>query len=146
MPTVTVFNRAGIKEQIARPGVVVISICDPNDPLILQGWERVLRLEFDDVSEREEMLLDRTLLPNGQRRKAVPFTEAMARQIMGVLAEYPTYDFIVHCNAGVSRSVAVARFISEETGRTLHLLGGSASDETANGHVLRLLHRQLWGE
>jgi hypothetical protein len=101
-------------------------------------------LEFDDVSEREEVLSEWILLKNGKWGKPVPFTAEMARSTLGFVADHPTDDFIVHCNAGVSRSVAIARVISEETGRQIILNGNVRSDECANGLVLRLLHRELW--
>jgi hypothetical protein len=134
-----------MRAEPTRPGVIVISITDPGDALLLdREWDWVLRLEFDDVSEREEILGTDIRLKNGKWGKPVPFTDEMAEIVMKVVMENPTSDFIVHCNAGVSRSVAVARFISEETGRTLILRGNCWSDENANGLVLRLLHRQVW--
>jgi len=136
MRTVTVFSRNGMIKEEPRSGVVVISIRTPGDPLDLPGWEKVFPFEFDDVSELEE------LATGG--RKAIIFTNEMARQIIGITREYRDWDFICHCDAGVSRSVAVARFIAEEYGHRLVLLGNVYSDQNANGHVLRLLHRQLW--
>ena len=130
-----------MKLEPPRPGVVVISITDPGDPLMLPDWDVVHRFEFDDISEREEVLGS---FDGKKSRKLVAFTEAMAQRIMGILSNNPVQDIIVHCNAGVSRSVAVGRFINEETGRKLLLRGNCWSDENANGLVLRLLHRQVW--
>ena len=144
MSTVTVLSRTGMKAEPYSPGVVVISITDPGDPLPLPEWDKVTRLEFDDIEDREEILAQDVRRRNGELGKPVPFTEKMAKLIMLLLSDNPTSDFIVHCNAGVSRSVAVARFISEETGRKLILRGNVWSDVNANGLVLRLLHRQVW--
>ena len=144
MATVTVLSRSGMKAEPPRPGVVVISISDPGDPLKLDGWDTVFRFEFYDCEDREAILAHTTKRRDGSFGKMVAFTEAMACEIMKILADHPWQDIIVHCNAGVSRSVAVGRFINEETGRKLRLLGNCWSDENANGLVLRLLHRQAW--
>ena len=144
MAQVTVLSRSGMEDEQPRPGVVVISITDPGDPLPLSGWDKVFRFEFDDCEDREAILAQTTRRRDGSFGKLVAFTEAMARSIMSILAEHPTQDIIVHCNAGVSRSVAVARFISEETGRKALFRGNAWTDENANGLVLRLLHRQVW--
>lgn len=148
MATVTVLSRDGMRLEPPRRGVVVISIHDPGDPLPLDDWDNVHRFEFDDCEEREAVLGHTRFVPSAKGSfaevKLVAFTEAMAKRIMKILEDHPTQDFIVHCNAGVSRSVAVGRFISEETGRRLILRGNCWSDENANGLVLRLLHRQVW--
>jgi len=144
MATVTVFNRATMKALPAIPGTVVISICDPGCPLDPKGWDEVLTIECDDIEAREEILAIEIMATGGVLRKPVPFNEQHARNIMSLLERNPTADVIVHCNAGVSRSVAVGRFISEETGRKLLLKGKSLSDQTANGHILRVLHRLVW--
>lgn len=144
MATVTVLSRTGMQVEPPRPGVVIISITDPGDPLKLEGWDHVYRFEFDDCEEREAVLAQETRRRDGSFGKMVAFTEAMAEKIMQVLTDHPTEDIIVHCNAGVSRSTAVGRFINEETDRKLILRGNAWTDENANGLVLRLLHRQVW--
>jgi predicted protein tyrosine phosphatase len=131
---VTVFSRAQASREAPRPDTIVISISRPGDRLDLPGWEHVFHFEFDDVPGPEERVVE--------GRDAMPFTSAMARELIEILNRFPGYDIICHCDAGASRSAAVARFIADETGRTPFFLGFGRADALANRHVLRLLQRE----
>ena len=132
---VHVYSRKQILELTPR-GAVVISIAKLGERIDLSHWEdKVFYFDFDDIEERKAVL-DPMLRP---------FNMEMAHQIWDIIQLHgdSEMDFIVHCAAGVSRSVAVGMFIAEETGRKLitHAIG---TTDFANGHVLRLLHRIVW--
>ena len=134
MKGIHVYSRKQMLELEPRPAVV-ISIAKPGERINLDKWENVHYFDFDDIEEREAAL-DPMLRP---------FTMDMAREIVQIMEDHKAQDidFIVHCAAGVSRSMAVGVFIAEETRRDLatHAIG---TTEFANGLVLRLLHRVVW--
>ena len=94
------------------------------DPARLQaGWLEVLRVEFDDVDVAEE--------PH------ILFSDYEARQIEQFVArvnDKGVEGILVHCNAGISRSAAVAKWIAEK-----HDLPFPAGYMLYNKHVYRVL-------
>lgn len=84
----------------------VISITTPGDgeAELHDGWVAVMRLAFDDVDA-----------PEGAD---VAFDALMARDIvLWVFAHKDEIDMlIVHCDAGISRSAAVAKWVAETFG------------------------------
>lgn len=88
----------------------VISINEPyaHDGMakIAEGWHSVLQLSFHDVTP-ESHGLDAliTFFTVEDAQKIVEFVRQVAPEVEG---------FVVHCRAGVSRSGAVAKWISEE--------------------------------
>lgn len=114
----------------------LISISSPepfgSGPARLQdGWAAVLRLEFHDV----------TLLHLSDSYRL--FDEEMAREILDFFyAEIQDKPLWVHCDAGMSRSMGVASFLSMITDRPLEILTpGIADDRFRNIHVVNLLRR-----
>ncbi len=108
MQTITWLSKQWM-ETIKTPSVV-ISIGDPKEDLPNFGCDHidVLRLEFDDVEE--------DLGP-----EYVMFDWTMARKILQFEQRYKDHDIIVHCHAGISRSVAVALRLAILTKRILSL-------------------------
>lgn len=86
--------------------VVLISISTPNieykDKINLEGWADSLALEFHDVME-PRMLNDD--IP------AIHFTQQHAVQTFNFIQLNLGKDFIVHCDAGISRSMAIGVFL-----------------------------------
>lgn len=80
---------------------IIISITDPGEFANLQdGWDDVLRLQFNDI---DFQILDYTL-----------FSDKQAEYIKNFLYNNSDFDLcVVHCYAGISRSAAVAKYISE---------------------------------
>jgi predicted protein tyrosine phosphatase len=77
---------------------ICISISDPDAPpaRVSSNFEAVLRLNFDDVTERGE--------PSD-----ILFAEDHAREIRKFVDSWPNAERVmIHCNAGVSRSPGVA--------------------------------------
>lgn len=94
---------------VPTPDAAVIFIHASNeDPApLIPGWSARLTLRFDDVDTA--------------RSDNVVFNAEMARQIMEfVEAQSERKIIYVSCTAGVSRSAAVAIFISEVYGRECH--------------------------
>jgi predicted protein tyrosine phosphatase len=90
------------------------------------GWKDVLSLEFDDIVDYEE--------------NAKLFSEAQARQIIEFVMRCnaeETEGLLVHCNAGVCRSAAVAKWVSEKYG-----LGFPLDYDKHNKHVYRVLKEE----
>lgn len=100
-------SRVEIERMAGNPGMAVISVTDSDagDALIHPDFGRVLRLRFDD--------LDDEALRCGSTGKV--FGEADARQIVDFLVALQHEGMpsaLVHCEAGRSRSAAIALFIS----------------------------------
>lgn len=107
-----VLDRAGARECVHKEAYGLISITDPqfvhpalcDDPCRLG----VLRLTFSDVEER----VARLRLPADQ---IVAFTPDLAQQVVGFVRQQMTQGtrlFVIHCEAGISRSAGVATALS----------------------------------
>jgi predicted protein tyrosine phosphatase len=94
-------------EKIARKNDVkraLISITTPGFPdakIDLSAWDDVLRLKFHDFHWEDGV------------HKVL--TEAQATEVLRFLSknQHETDELIVHCEMGVSRSAAMAKFIAE---------------------------------
>jgi predicted protein tyrosine phosphatase len=141
---VDVYNRAQACTLTPTGNTVVISITAPADDAPLkQGWEAILRVEFHDVViPRAEMpaLVD----PNCGR--VIMFDEIMAAQIDQFVWAHKDKDFIIHCQAGQSRSVAVGMFIKDLFPETILHLHAVKTTAGANGLVHRMLMQKYWKE
>lgn len=97
-PEFVVLSRDDAEQYEPGRGEICISISDPDAPpaQVSSRFAAVLRLNFDDVTERGE--------PSD-----VLFAEDHAREIGEFLDKWPSAErVVVHCNAGVSRSPGVA--------------------------------------
>lgn len=117
-------------EKLNRP-MYVISIGEQNDGLKFGAeHHNVLRLEFDDITEH----LDGYKL----------FSFSHAKRIIEWLYALPDdcRMVVVHCEAGLSRSAAVAQFMITDMDFDLHVDIFSRKDfSLANSHVYGLLRR-----
>jgi len=88
------------------PHWAVISISGLNPAVLKGGWHSVLRLEFDDVDTPEEPYI---MFSPAHANQIIDFAEAArdSHEVEGIL---------VHCQAGISRSAAVAKWIAEKYG------------------------------
>lgn len=89
----------------------VISINDPFAALgeahLMSGWHAIHYCAFHDVDPDKpsaEMEIFLEGISNEQAKAIVTFVRDVAPNIQGIL---------VHCNSGISRSAAVAKWISE---------------------------------
>lgn len=110
----------------------IISITCPGETANLKpGWAEILRLEFDDVVPE-----------HGVPCESTPMTYAQAEEIVAFADKHNDKNLIVHCRAGVSRSVAVGMFLRhwpEKDSRSLWLQGSTVVTDFYNSHV----HSQL---
>jgi predicted protein tyrosine phosphatase len=98
IPEFIVLSREEAEQYEPRGREICISISDPDAPAagVSRRFAAVLRLNFDDVTERGE--------PSD-----ILFAEEHAREIREFLDSWPNAERVmVHCNAGVSRSPGVA--------------------------------------
>lgn len=83
---------------------IVISISGPNDPKaelpIRENCAGILRTEFHDITRKIDRL--------------VPISDKQAQEIVEFVNRYKDYigTFVVHCEAGISRSSGVASAIA----------------------------------
>ncbi|MHD0644489.1 hypothetical protein ACYPKM_02480 [Pseudomonas aeruginosa] len=89
-----------------------------------------LHLEFDDVDEGGA---------NGGRTK--PFEIGQAREILAFVDGCAMEDIVVHCQAGMSRSCAVAKFCADHMGYFLDLRAPGCRGTDI--HYNRLVYRTL---
>ncbi len=110
------FASRELAESLAgNPYMAVISITDPGTPAASLDplFQHVLRLSFFDATPADEY----TPTPPGM------FDHAVARRIDDFVRRLHAAPFaisvMVHCEAGVSRSAAVALFVEAATGAPL---------------------------
>lgn len=127
----------------------VISIFSHDSVSPVQDRFNVLKLEFDDVSERDmggwSSISDNTIF----------FNEDQAKQIHKFIASIPIDSdkiFYIHCDAGVSRSGAVGYMLNEWFNKFLSInkedqnfFKQNNSHIMPNPLVVRLLKRELFG-
>ena len=138
MKSVIFYPRA-VAEQLQPSGQeVIVSIHDRSQaPAKLQeGWKDILRLSFHDTDVAKD---DYDV-----------FSQDQAREVMAFIEKHSRVECIaVHCNMGVSRSAAVAMFISEQQERVLFQQGRAFfhPDRPAqyNRLVYSTLNLVLWG-
>src|SRR5215210_3077862 len=98
VPQLVVLSREDAESYEPGENEVCISISDPDAPAarVSSRFAAVLRLNFDDVTERGE-------------ESDILFAEEHAREIRDFVTSWPNVSrVVVHCHAGVSRSPAVA--------------------------------------
>ena len=139
--SVVVWNRDQACRLIDESGSVLISISCPADPApLLPCWtnERVLRLEFDDVVGKE---FDGAVVRIANSERTIrAFRMGHATAIVRFAEQHRERTIHVHCDAGVSRSVAVGVALAEWLGKPL-VLKSAHSTVLANGLVLAMLRR-----
>lgn len=122
-----------VAQKIHRP-LWVISIGEKGDGLEF-GCEHhsVLRLEFDDITEH---LDGYKLFSFNYAKRIIEWIDALPDECRFV---------VVHCEAGLSRSAAVAQFMITDMGFELHVDVFSKKDfSLANSHVYGTLRRALY--
>lgn len=131
-----VTNREKAEATSPDPRTAVVSISGMGEPARLRcGWGPVLRLRFQDVTDREARE-DATLVPMtpDQAAQLVEFVDGCLRA--GIV------DFLVHCDAGVSRSVAVGRWMEERCGARVRCTEVPDDFSSYNHLVYRLLREE----
>lgn len=112
MPSVAFYPRAVAQRLVPDDQGVIISIHDAGQmPADLHpDWNDVLRLSFHDIDVAEDGF--------------ELFDASMAQEVMDFATRHADKPCItVHCNMGVSRSAAIALFLSEWQNRDLYQQG-----------------------
>ena len=95
------------------PNDVCISIHDSGDSpaRVSSRFRAVLTLEFDDLRFTNDEEADRAYIEQLiEERHAIEFTDEMADQAVAFVREHMDADrLVVHCAAGISRSVSLAQ-------------------------------------
>lgn len=121
--------------RIATPTNVISIGCPDGDSLPEFGCEhkRLVRVEFDDVDQHID-------------DSYVMFDWRLAKRILDFVESCNGEDIVVHCHAGISRSVAVAVFLANEMNYTLDYAGSiSRKIDLHNKLVVWELRKALIG-
>lgn len=114
--------------------LAIISITTPGQAKtsLKPGWGGVLRLEFADVDDGEHAMY---------RAQAAQIIQFAHQQVL--LGR----DIIVHCDAGISRSAAVALFLGNVFGQPVYCGALRVTQDRYslyNRHVMRTLCRAFY--
>ena len=137
MPSVAFYPRAVAHRLVPEDQGVIISIHDAGQlPADLHpDWKDVLRLSFHDIDVAEDGF--------------ELFDASMAQEVMDFATRHADKPCItVHCNMGVSRSAAIALFLSEWQNRDLYQQGRRclAIPDSYNRTVHRVLTNTWLGD
>lgn len=136
---VDVFSRrnvAGMDPQSDTCLISIWSLCvlgsqGYEDNIPMEGWHDALRLDFDDVTTDTSGMF-------------FAFTEEQGQMTYDFMKKNMGHNFVIHCDAGFSRSVAMAAFLAQAYGYEpiYHECG---HDGMRNIHVFNIL-RRIWRE
>ncbi len=131
-------SREGAEDAPSDMCGAVISISDPgSEPVRLApGWFSVHSVQFHDIDLEKPI--------NAHLRAEIlkwkkPLTEDQAGELVAyihrIMATKGVTQLLVHCEAGISRSAAVAKWIAD----TYHLPSLGPATKLHNRHVYKLL-------
>lgn len=105
MRTAHVASRATVQSRALRPASAgLISISTPKssykNKIDYTEWNPFLALQFSDINKGQEHTVLHPVL----------FNETHAKRIINFIWNHPYLDLVIHCDAGMSRSVAVGMF------------------------------------
>jgi predicted protein tyrosine phosphatase len=131
---ITNASRELVERTPGNPAVALISITDPSQAKarLQSGWLDVLRVSFHDIGAEHFPASPEN------RVKYLPMTQLQASQVATFLRVHHAAHVLVHCEAGISRSFAVAR-AAADSGTHAYLGPGGI----ANDHVYRLVYSTL---
>ncbi len=101
--------------------LAVISICDTEDGLSKEHYfnnntENIINLDFDDIDPTDDTYKyyyrtspENHVIINGRIWKEI--SDEQASDLVKFIVQNKERTFIIHCYAGISRSVAVTKFI-----------------------------------
>ncbi len=139
MKEVKVMSRARAVQLTPDKDTCFISIWAVARPMIgpymssppMDGWKATLKVEFDDATK-----------PILGYPHLILFNEDMAEEIVDFIKLYDDNPFIVHCDAGYSRSAAIGSFLAEAFNyNAVYCETGSVGDGTRNVLISSLLKR-----
>ena len=108
MDILAVAQHVAVNMELSGPGKLLISITEPGEQQIKfrQHWDDILHLQFDDIDRPTAPV---AFLGEKASRNLILFTENQAGKILDFVQENSENIkmLVVHCYAGISRSVAV---------------------------------------
>jgi len=111
-------------------------------PITFDGWKASLRLDFDDVTlnDQKVLIMNPMMRHDSSGFETTPFSEEHANALLDFIDVNDGSPFVIHCDAGISRSAAMASFMEMAYGydATYHQTG---DDKHRNIHVFNLLRR-----
>lgn len=120
--------------------IVLINITTPNrdywNTVRLAGWKDLLQLNFHDIVD----------INDHNFPELVIFNESLAKQTFDFLTKNIGNNFIIHCDAGMSRSVAIGAFLRDFFNYDVKFNGKATDDRYKNVLVYNLLRRQYFGQ
>lgn len=138
---VTVYSRNAASKLPPDSEKVLISISSPTKEydydVPSKGWKHFLPIEFDDFANEEHFI-------EWDNPKSVLFNRELGKKIIDTIKEYKPAEMIVHCDAGISRSVAIGAFIRDFFSYELVLTEWS-DDRSKNQLVYNILRRIMMG-
>lgn len=126
-------GRDQAEASIGWPHWAVISITAEQPAALKEGWHSILRLEFDDIDVVGDFDTPKPyiLFNDTHANRIIEFAEAVSES-------HKVEGILVHCQAGISRSAAVAKWISEK-----YQLPFAESYALYNKHVYRVLREEM---
>lgn len=126
-------GRDQAEASIGWPHWAVISITAEQPAALKEGWHNILRLEFDDIDVVGDFDAPKPyiLFNDNHATRIIEFAKVVrdSHKVEGIL---------VHCQAGISRSAAVAKWIAEK-----YQLPFVESYALYNKHVYRVLREEM---
>lgn len=103
-------NKAYAESIVPDEDEALISIREPAEMVDLADWKHLLEVEFHDIDD-----ISSSSNPDAVQREYVLFDRGMAIDILQFVDSLPpnVTRLTVHCHAGISRSAAVAKAVSE---------------------------------
>jgi predicted protein tyrosine phosphatase len=98
----------------------------------MEGWNDVIKLEFDDI------------VSFSPKMKLTPFDTKMANELLSFIKAHEGEEFVVHCDAGMSRSVAVGCFLRDDMDYDMELYS-IGTDKYRNVIIMNALRRAHYG-
>lgn len=151
--SVCFLSRRAVENHLkAKKGMAIISITDTDaGPAKLPKRTPSLRLSFEDLSEESigvpvgylpdvcmtslAVTYKNLILPDGYHAERI--VEFIRRRA----ASSDMYDIVTHCEAGISRSAAIAQFIADKYRVSIDQANPDTS--CANARLLRLLNKAI---
>lgn len=111
-------SRAEAEAYQPEPGDACISIMTPQHSaaVLKAGWAAVLQLWFYDLPENQEHVLERREMSSTQAEQLIAFVRRWTGSLL------PVKRFVIHCDAGKSRSVSVREALEYVVNHTIPML------------------------